>query len=283
MLTPESTSPLRRSVERIALTAAALAFLVVTYFVHFHGRTEQTAVDAPLRDVLGVIIAAGLTLVMYSFLYRDNPLFKIAENLFVGVALGYQAIIVWKQSLRPEIVDPLFRAPTGEAFWSELAARAVPILLGVLLMTRVAKKHGWLSRYSYAVIVGWSAGLGIFLEADSRILRQLKAALTPLQKGVSAEAWNLEVFSGAWFNQVALPIVGEIVLLVGTVTVLFYFFFSVEHKRLGRATSKTGISFLMVAFGAMFGYTVMGRLALLIQRVDFLLRDWLDIAAAAQP
>lgn len=283
MPTPESISPVRRGLERIALIALVLGFLVVTYVVHFHGRDAQDASEMPLRKLLGVIIAAGLTLVMYSFLYRDNPLFKIAENLFVGVALGYEAIIVWKQSLRPEIVDPLFRAPTQAAFWSELGARAVPILLGVLLMTRVAKKYGWLSRYSYAVIIGWSAGLGIFLEADSRILRQLKAALAPLQKSVSAEARNLEVFSGVWFSQVALPIVGEIVVLVGTVTVLFYFFFSVEHKRLGRATSKTGISFLMVAFGAMFGYTVMGRLALLIQRVDFLLRDWLDIAAAAQP
>jgi len=62
------------------------------------------------------------------------------------------------------------------------------------------------------------------------------------------------------------------------VTVLFYFFFSVKHERSAGAISRVGIWFLMVAFGAMFGYTVMGRLALLIDRLDFLMADWLKIS-----
>ena len=43
----------------------------------------------------GIITAVAITLAMYSFLYKDNPIFKIAENLFVGVAMGYSIIIVW--------------------------------------------------------------------------------------------------------------------------------------------------------------------------------------------
>ena len=54
---------------------------------------------------------------MFSFLYRDNVLFKIAENLYVGVALGYSAIrFTWEQGLRPEVVEPLYNAPTSSAF-----------------------------------------------------------------------------------------------------------------------------------------------------------------------
>jgi hypothetical protein len=33
----------------------------------------------------------------------------------------------------------------------------------------------------------------------------------------------------------------------------------------------------MITFGAAFGYTVMGRMSLLIGRLDFLLADWLHL------
>ena len=59
---------------------------------------------------------------------------------------------------------------------------------------------------------------------------------------------------------------------------LFYFFFSVEHKGVSGGISKVGIWFLMVSFGASFGYTVMGRVSLLIGRVQFLIYDWLQLS-----
>ncbi|MEE9558849.1 MAG: hypothetical protein V3V94_05115, partial [Candidatus Brocadiales bacterium] len=61
------------------------------------------------------------------------------------------------------------------------------------------------------------------------------------------------------------------------VTVLLYFLFSVEHKGPVGVASKIGIYFLMVSFGASFGYTVMGRMSLLIGRMIFLLKDWLGV------
>ncbi len=71
--------------------------------------------------------------------------------------------------------------------------------------------------------------------------------------------------------------VNGIFILVGVVTVLLYFFFSIEHKGPVGVASKIGIYFLMVSFGASFGYTVMGRMSLLIGRMIFLLRDWLGV------
>ena len=76
----------------------------------------------------------------------------------------------------------------------------------------------------------------------------------------------------------ALPVLLAAAVMVGTVSVLWYFFFSLEHKRAGAGLSKLGILFLMVSFGASFGYTVMGRVSLLIGRVQFLLFEWLKIA-----
>ena len=54
-----------------------------------------------------------------------------------------------------------------------------------------------------------------------------------------------------------------------------YFFFSFEHKGVVGRVAKVGIWFLMITFGAAFGYTVMGRIALLAIRIEFLLDDWL--------
>ena len=70
-------------------------------------------------------------------------------------------------------------------------------------------------------------------------------------------------------------IFGAILMLVGVICTLTYFFFSIEHRGAVGGISKVGIIFLMVGFGSAFGNTVMGRVSLLIQRVDFLLNDWL--------
>jgi hypothetical protein len=259
-----------QAIEMGAVMLLAVAFLVVSFI-----RQNPFAPGVDHREAIGDIVAAGLTLVMYSFLYRDNPLFKIAENLYVGVTLGYGAVLTWQQALRPEVYEPVFKAATSAALWDALLHRSVPIILGILLLTRLSRKYGWVSRYSYATLVGWGAGIGIPIVMHTYILQQLHSAISPLQdavKGTEAVA-----FSGPWFWNVALPISSAVVVLLGTVAVLFYFFFSIEHKRASGVISKIGIWFLMVSFGASFGYTVMGRVSLLIGRVQFLLFDWLRL------
>ncbi len=67
----------------------------------------------------------------------------------------------------------------------------------------------------------------------------------------------------------------NLIMLVGVLCCLTYFFFSFEHKGLVGGAAKVGIWILMITFGAAFGYTVMGRIALLAIRLEFLLDDWL--------
>jgi len=261
---------------RQAIEMGALALLVVVFLTVSLIRQNPFAKDADPAKAIGLIVAAGLTLIMYSFLYRDNPLFKIGENLYVGVSLGYTVVITWREFLRPLVYQPLFEAPTAAAFNNSLLHLAVPVILGILLLARISRKHGWISRYSYALMIGWGAGVAIPLVTNSYILQQLTAAVKPLQEAIGPQA-AAEPFSQAWFAGTAGPVLGALVAMIGTVAVLFYFFFSVEHKRFGSAVSKLGIWFLMVSFGASFGFTIMGRLSLLIGRVNFLLNEWLNI------
>jgi len=267
----DNASSVRRAVEIGVFTVLLAVFLGVSYYCQDpFGLTGEA-----LAHSIGVIVAAGLTLVMYSFLYRDNPLFKIAENLYVGVALGYGAVMTWRMALREEVYKPIFMAPTTEALGEALVWRTVPILLGILLTMRISRKYSWLSRYSYCLLVGWGAGVGISVYTHSYVLQQLNAAIAPLQDAVTQGTW--EPLSGAWFLGAFFPMLGSLAVLVGTVAVLFYFFFSVEHGTAGRTVSKVGIWFLMISFGASFGNTVMARLSLLIGRVQFLLFQWIQM------
>jgi hypothetical protein len=210
-------------------------------------------------EILGIWIAAFLTLCIYSFLYRDNPFYRFAEHLFIGLAVGYGIVITVHQGLIPFAWNPLQQAVTGEASrWGLL--NLIPICIGLLFFARLLPGHSWLIRYPLAILIGVGSGIAIpnVLQAD--IFAQTHGTLTPFsQIGMLS---TFEIF-------------GAIFMVIGVISTLTYFFFSVEHRGPIAGISKIGIAFLMIGFGSAFGNTVMGRVALLIQRVDFLLNDWL--------
>ena len=210
-------------------------------------------------EVFGIWIAAFLTLCIYSFLYRDNPFYRFAEHLFIGVAVGYGIVVTIHQGLIPFAWDPLWKTiKEGGPRWNLL--NLIPICIGLLFFARLLPQQAWLIRYPLAILIGIGAGVAIpnVLQAD--IFAQVYGTLTPF-----SEIGTLSAFQ----------IFGVILMVIGVICTLTYFFFSVEHRGPIAGISKIGIAFLMVGFGSAFGNTVMGRVALLIQRVDFLLNDWL--------
>ncbi len=68
--------------------------------------------------------------------------------------------------------------------------------------------------------------------------------------------------------------VSRILLLIGLLASLIYFYFSIEQKGAIGRVARFGIWVLMIGFGASFGYTVQGRLALAVGRaMDVLDKD----------
>lgn len=199
-----------------------------------------------------VWIMALLTLCVFSFLYRDNPLYRFAEHLFVGAAAGYLLAVQYQNVLRPNMITPL-----GEGKFLSL----VPLTLGVLLLGRLSQKTSGFSRWAIAFYVGIYSGIAVPTYMQAQIFAQLADATKPWGAGWTA--------------------VNSALVLIGFLTVLAYFFFSAPHTGLHGVASRVGIWFLMVAFGASFGYTVMARVSLLISRVQFLLRDWMGILPGA--
>ena len=204
---------------------------------------------------LGVWVAAALTLFIFSFLYKDNPLYKFAEHLFVGVSAGYIVVQQFWQVLWPNLIQPM-TAATSPDRWKFV----VGALLCVLLFTRLAPATSKWSRFTIAILIGTFAALKVTGFAQAEVVEQVRATMVPL--------WSASDPAGS---------VNNIVLVVGVITTLVFFFFSKEHKGALGKTAKLGIWYLMVSFGAAYGFTVMSRISLLIGRFQFLLDDWLGI------
>ncbi|MCD4690451.1 hypothetical protein K8S17_03230 [bacterium] len=210
-----------------------------------------------METIIWTTIGAILTLSVYSFLYKDNPFYKFAEHLVVGISAGYYLVIYYFNFIDPNVVTPVFGLRMGDqaigfgsgAWWIAL----IPGLLGLLLYARFFPKIAWVGRWSLGIYVGGYAGLGISPIMQARVLDQIGA------------------------NAIPLTSVNNVLIVVGLIGTLAYFFFSMKHKGVLGGFARIGIVFLMVGFGASFGYTVMSRISLLIGRVSFLLHDWLHL------
>jgi len=214
-------------------------------------------------ELIGLWVAALLTLAIYSFLYGDNPLYKFSEHIFVGVSAAYGAAIIYHQALVPKLVQPLsegliqplLASDVSGIVWTK-ATLVIPGLLGVLIFGRFFRGYQWLSRWPIAFVMGLGAGLSIPRSIQSLVLKQMHGTMQPV--------WPL---TGGGFD--------NLLLIVGVVCTLAYFYFSLPHRGVMGGLSRVGIWFLMIGFGAGFGNTVMARISLLIGRLEFLLYEWL--------
>ncbi len=200
-------------------------------------------------DMLGLWVGALLSLCIFSFLYKDNPLYKLAEHIFVGVSAGYWMCIGYWQVLEPNLIE---RLRQGDYRY------AIAGLLGLMLLSRLWPKYSWIGRWPLAFVVGIFAGYNIVYTMQAQILTQLESTILPLWGNAD---WTITLQN--WL------------LVLGVLCSLTYFYFSLEHKGVIMGTaSRIGIWVLMVAFGATFGYTVMARVSLLVGRVIYFQDVW---------
>jgi len=201
--------------------------------------------------IIWVWVASFLTLCIFSFLYRENPFYRFAEHLYVGIANGYAVSIIWHRLLMPSLIRPLY---AGE-IWL-----VIPLTIGLLYVARFVPKISWLVRIPIAITMGYYAGAAIPASIQARILKQMEGT----------------VLTRASFTSFGNALAACIVL-VGVIATITYFFFSREQKGGLKIVSRIGIAFVMISFGATFGYTVMARISLLIGRLQFLLGPWLGV------
>ena len=203
-------------------------------------------------EILGAWFVVIMTLGIFSYLYGDNPIYNAAEHIFVGVSAGYIFTITFWDTVWPLLFGRLFPEFVNAGHEFD-AMYIIPLILGLFMLCRLIPSLSWLARISIAYIVGMIAGLKLYVFVNSNILLQIQNSSIDF----SASYWN---------------IINQLIVLFGVISGLIYFFFSKEQKGVIGKVSKIGICFLMIKFGASFGYAVMGRISLLIGRFEELIQ-----------
>ena len=174
-------------------------------------------------EIFGIWLAAFLTLSIYSFLYRDNPFYRFAEYLFIGISVGYYIVIYIHQGFIPFAWEPFWAAV--KPFWPGIPREAgwigliklIPIALGLLFFGGLSPRHTWLIRYPSAVLVGFGSGISIPLMLQTFIFAQTRGTVEPF---AAINAGTLSPWG----------IIEAVLMLIGVTCTLTYFFFSVEHR-----------------------------------------------------
>ncbi|WP_298860310.1 hypothetical protein [uncultured Gimesia sp.] len=233
---------------------------------------DDPGISFSYSRTLGLWVSAFCTLAIFSFLYGDNPLYKFTESVFVGVSAAYAMVVGFWTEIVTNLYAKLLPGMARMSFFPDMESDVqsdllylIPLVLSVLLLWRLAPKGNWIARWPLAFFIGATAGIRLISYLETDFIGQLQSTIMPFIV-FTADGSLL------WIKSLR-----NTVVIVGVTSCMVYFFFSVEHEGIVKYISRLGIWFLMITFGASFAYTVMGRIALLSARLDFLFNDWLGI------
>ena len=219
----------------------------------------------PMNLITG-IVSFLLTLMILSYLIGDNPAFRVAVYIFVGVSAGYAAAVAWWQVLYPKLVVPL---ATGNVFQRLLPL--VALVLGILLLMKLSPRTAWLGNGSIAFLVGVGAAVAVGGAVMGTLIPQTQATYKVFDlSSVDPKLWLERVFFGA-------------LMLIGTITTLVYFHFGAKStpdgpqpNRVVAILGRIGQVFIAITLGVLFAGVFAASMTALIERINFL---WSFIAS----
>jgi hypothetical protein len=213
-----------------------------------------------LTDQIWTVIGFFLTLCVFSYIFGDNILFRFTSYLLIGVTAGYLMVVIFYKVLIPKIVIPF---SNGNPLQKTLVI--IPLILGTLLLFKLSPRLARLGNVSMGYLVG--AGAAVLIGGV------IFGTLFP-QTGAAVAAFGI---SGTTIAP-GIQILGAAILLIGTVSSLAYFQFSMRGKSLEKPrqskvmafVSKVGQVFIAITLGALFAGTMLATLTALIERLGSL-------------
>lgn len=206
-------------------------------------------------DLVVIVISFILTLMVLSYLIGDNPLFRFAIYLFVGVSAGYAASVAWQSVLWPKLFQPLLIGSTQQRL-----LLIVPSVLGLLLFAKLSPRASRLGNPAMAFLVGTGAAVAIGGAVFGTILPQSLASINIFDPSSGASLIE-RLFEGGIF-------------LLGTISTLIYFQFSSrstpdgnQRNRYVSSLAWVGKLFIAVTFGVLFAGAYVAAMTALIERL----------------
>ena len=193
-------------------------------------------------------IYAFLVLGYFSQLYKDNIWFEFAEHSFIAIAAAHGMVIAY-WNVRRTAFDPLIG---GDVSW------IIPIIFGLLILTKLFNEYRWLSNWPLAIVLGVGTALSARGAIETQIFAQVKA--------------GFELSWGTPFQNI-----NNILLVLGTFSVLFYFLFTIKPIYQMEFVSRIGRGVMMIGFGMNHAWAWMSRIASVIAILQVLLWEWLGL------
>lgn len=207
-----------------------------------------------MNDFLGTLLAFALTLAVFSYLLGDNPFFRIATYLFIGVSAGYAAAVIIYQVLLPQILLPLLQGSTNERL-----LLLPPIVLGALLLMKVSPRLQRLGNPAMGYLVGVGAAVAIGGSLLGTLFPQTQATMS------------------IWTPHSGVGLISGGVILLGSISTLAYFHFGARPEE-ARANivldilRDIGQFFIALTLGVIFGGVYLAAMAALVERIFFILQ-----------
>ena len=207
-------------------------------------------------DIAGTIIGTLLTLMIFSYLLGDNPLYRLAMHIFVGALMGYSLGVVIQDVIIEQVWEQL---PTNRVL-------VIPLGLGMLLLFKFYPKWAYIGNFSVAYLVG--VGTAVALGGA------LLGALAP-QILATGQAFNAA-------SSLRLGLVDSLFIFVGTICTLMAFTFTAQKQhglagiwsRIVKAIGTVGRVFLIFAFSVAFAGALTASLSIFIGRIQYLIQAW---------
>ncbi len=214
-------------------------------------------------DFLGSILGFVLTLMVFSYFFGDNGLFRLAVHILVGVSSAFVVVVAWYNVIAPQLVYPFIAGPS-----SERGILLIPLIMSLLLMAKAFPRISMLGTPVMAFLVGVGAATAIGGAVLGTMMPQLQATIAPMDwRTVDLNVGS----SGIWFFN-------GLVFLVGVISVLSYFHFSVSSRRntqddrspVLKSLAYVGQIFVTISMGVLFAGVLLSTMAAFVERWRFI-------------
>jgi hypothetical protein len=219
----------------------------------------MTALSTNITNLITGAISFLLTVMVLTYLIGDNPVFRVAVYLFIGVSAGYVAAVAWHQVLYPLLVVPLLAGSMADRLLA-----LIPLILGLLLLFKLSPRTARLGNPSMAFLVGVGAAVVVGGAVMGTIIPQTRASMNAFNLANAGQSWPKQLFEG-------------VVMLIGTLTTLVYFHYGAKATTSGPQRGKlinilawVGQVFIAITFGVVFSGVFAAALTALIERLNFI-------------
>jgi hypothetical protein len=214
-----------------------------------------------LTEIIGLALGFLLTILIFSYLMGDNPFFRLAIHVFIGVSAAYVAIITINNVLIPRLIMPLINGSSGERILSIVLL--IPSLFLFFKITRLRRAGNW----AVAILVGIGAAAAVGGAITGTLFPQILGTIN----SVDPSAYT--VTTSRWDQAI-----NGLIIVIGTISTLLYFHFGTQDipgqsdERLPfiESISKVGKVFLAITFGALYAGVYLSALAALVERLSFI-------------